>query len=177
MITLPIGVLGTRTIWFEPSHEIMALFVLRKFILQTRISGHPLGLEVWFLVGPFVYFHTLCVRTAKALARLRGCAVSPEPSLFAYAISTITSWAGSFLTWTSWWIFAFYLTLIIIIMIIIIVITFVFGPSVILIVYGFVVFFVVFFVLFLFLEGFFCYEAFRVGPFFVPRSRIFFQSW
>ena len=26
----------------------------------------------------------------------RGCAVSPEPSLFAYAISTIISWAGSF---------------------------------------------------------------------------------
>ena len=38
---------------------------------------------------------TLCVRTAKALARLRRCAVSPEPSLFAYAISTIISWAGS----------------------------------------------------------------------------------
>ena len=26
---------------------------------------------IWF--GLFVYFHTLCVRTAKALARLRGC--------------------------------------------------------------------------------------------------------
>ena len=31
----------------------------------------------------------------KALVRLRGCAGSPEPSLFAYAISTIISWAGS----------------------------------------------------------------------------------
>ena len=29
-----------------------------------------------------------CVRTAKALARLRGCAGSPEPSLVAYVIST-----------------------------------------------------------------------------------------
>ena len=49
-----------------------------------------------FLVGPFVYFHTSCVRTAKALARLRGCAGSPEPSLVAYVISTIISRAGSF---------------------------------------------------------------------------------
>ena len=76
-------------------HEIMALFVLRKFILQTRMCRHPVRLDVWFLVGPFVYFHTLCVRTAKALARLRGWTGSPEPSLVAYAISTIISWAGS----------------------------------------------------------------------------------
>ena len=42
----------------EPAHEIMALFVLRKFILQTHMRSHPVGLDVWFLVGPFVYFHT-----------------------------------------------------------------------------------------------------------------------
>ena len=35
------------------------------------------------------------MRTAKALARLRGCAGSPELSLVAYAISTIISLAGS----------------------------------------------------------------------------------
>ena len=79
----------------EPAHEIMARFVLRKLILQTRMRSHPVGLDVWFLVGPFVYFHTSCVRTAKALARLRGCAGSPEPSLVAYVISTKISWAGS----------------------------------------------------------------------------------
>ena len=56
----------------EPAHEIMALFVLRKLILQTRMGSHPVGLDVWCLVGPFVYFHTSCVRTAKALVRLRG---------------------------------------------------------------------------------------------------------
>ena len=54
------------------------------------------GLNVWFLVGPFVYFHSSCVRTAKALMRLHGCAGSPEPSLVAYVISTIISWAGTF---------------------------------------------------------------------------------
>ena len=79
----------------EPCHEIMVLFILHKFILQTCMRSHPVGLDVRFVVGPFVYFHTLCVRTVKALARLRGCAGSPEPSLVAYVISTIISWAGS----------------------------------------------------------------------------------
>ena len=79
----------------EPSHEIMALFVLCKLILQMRMRSHPVGLDVWFLVGPFL-FHTLCVRTAKTVAKLRGCAASPEPSLVAYVISTIISCASSF---------------------------------------------------------------------------------
>ena len=94
--------------------EIMALFVLRKLILQTRMRSHPVGLDVcvlvgpfvpefwsdasshsvgldvWFLVGPFV-FHTSCVRKAKALARLCECAGSPSPSLVTYVISTIIS--------------------------------------------------------------------------------------
>ena len=70
----------------------MVLFVLRKLILQTRMCSHPVGINVWFLVGPFAYFHTSCVRTAKALPRLRGCAGLPEPSLVAYVVSTIISW-------------------------------------------------------------------------------------
>ena len=82
---------------YEPTHEILALFVLRKFILQIRMRSHPVGLDVWFLVWPFVYFHSSCVRTAKALARLRRCAGSPEPSLVAYALSTIILWAGSYM--------------------------------------------------------------------------------
>ena len=73
----------------------MVCFVLRKLILQTRMHSHPVGLDVWFLVGHFVYFHTSCERTAKALARLRGCTSSPEPLLVAYVISTIISCAGS----------------------------------------------------------------------------------
>ena len=35
------------------------------------------------MVRPFIYFHTSCVRTAKALARLYGCAGSLQPSLVA----------------------------------------------------------------------------------------------
>ena len=65
-------------ITFEPSLEIMALFVLRKLILQTHMRSHPVGLDVWFLVGPLVYFNTSCARITKALA-----------------ISTIIPWAVS----------------------------------------------------------------------------------
>ena len=36
----------------------------------------------------------MCI--SKALPRLRGWAGSPEPSLIAYVVSTIISWAGSF---------------------------------------------------------------------------------
>ena len=76
-------------------HAIMVLFVLRKLILQMRLRSRPMGLDVWFWVWLFIYFHTLCVRTVKALVRLRGCAGSPEPLLVAYVISTIISWAVS----------------------------------------------------------------------------------
>ena len=72
----------------------MVLFVLRNHILQTRTRSHPMRLDVWFFVGPVFNFHTLCVWTAKALVRLRGCAGSPEPSLVAYMISTTISCAG-----------------------------------------------------------------------------------
>ena len=73
----------------------MALIALRKLNLQTRMRSHPMGLHVWLSARSFVYFNTLSVRTAKALARLCGCAGSSEPSLVAYVISTIISWAGS----------------------------------------------------------------------------------
>ena len=43
----------------EPYHEIMVLF-----ILQTSMCSHPVGLDVWFLVGPFVYFrYFMCVNS------------------------------------------------------------------------------------------------------------------
>ena len=95
-----------------PAHEIMALFVLRKLILQTCMRSQLVELHVWFLVGPFVYLHISCVRTSKDPARLHGRAGSHEPSLVAYVISTIISWAGSnlvfgflyyhFLLWSYW---------------------------------------------------------------------------
>ena len=84
---------GTRSLrekW-QPCHGIMVLFILRKLILQTRMRSHPAGLDVWFLVGSFFYFHTSCVQSAKALVSLHGCTGSPEPSLVTYVISTIIS--------------------------------------------------------------------------------------
>ena len=59
------------------------LFSSSVNILQTRMRSHPVWLD---LVGPFVYFHTSFVRTAKALARLRKCAGSPERTLVAYRV-------------------------------------------------------------------------------------------
>ena len=55
------------TLIFWASSRDYGTFLLRNLILQTRMSIHPVGLDVWFLVGSFVYFDTLCVRTAKAL--------------------------------------------------------------------------------------------------------------
>ena len=56
----------------------MVLFVLHELILQTRMCSHPVGLDVWFLARPFVYFyfHTSCVRTAKALEAARMLALA-----------------------------------------------------------------------------------------------------
>ena len=51
--------------------------------------------------APFVWsffqqlFPYLCRRSTKALLRLRGCAGSSEPSLFAFVASTIFTWADS----------------------------------------------------------------------------------
>ena len=96
-VCLKLRISMTKT-WFEPAHEIMVLFILRKLILQMRMHSHPVALDIWFMVGPFVYSHTSCLRTLTALARLRGWAGSSEPSLVACVISTIISWAGSIIS-------------------------------------------------------------------------------
>ena len=67
---------------------------MRLWYFSSSINSFfkcPRGLDVLFLVGPFVYFHILCVRTETALVRLCECAGSPESSLFAHVISTIIS--------------------------------------------------------------------------------------
>ena len=56
---------------YESSHEVMALFVLRKLILQTRMRSHPVLLDVWILVGPFVYF---ILHVCKQRRLWRDCA-------------------------------------------------------------------------------------------------------
>ena len=49
-------------------------FVLCKLILQKRMHSHPVGLDVWFLVGPFVSFHTFMYANSEGsgeTARMR----------------------------------------------------------------------------------------------------------
>ena len=53
------------------------------------MCSHPVGLDIWFLVGPLVYFHTSCMCTAKALTRLHRCTDFPEPSPVTYVISKL----------------------------------------------------------------------------------------
>ena len=78
--------LQSNLLIIEPTHEIMALIASVNSIFK-HVCAATLGLHICYLIGPFVFFHTLCVQTAKALARLQGCALLPELSLFAYAIS------------------------------------------------------------------------------------------
>ena len=58
----------------EPAHEIMALFVFHKLILQTRMYSHPMGLDVWFMVSPFVYVHTSILHVCEQRRLWRDCA-------------------------------------------------------------------------------------------------------
>ena len=99
---------------YESSHEIMVFFVLRKIILPTHMRNHPVGLDVWFCSSTSV-LHVCKQRrlwrdcAEKALARLRECAGSPEPSLIAYVISITISWAGSyFLSLFFFFVFLFF---------------------------------------------------------------------
>ena len=63
--------------------------ILGQIDLGTLDSGER-SLPVGLLDDrSFVFFHTSCVRTVKAVARLCGCAGSPQPSVVAYVISTI----------------------------------------------------------------------------------------
>ena len=63
---------------FEPTHEIMALIALRKLNLQTHMCSNPLGLHVWFLVRPFVYFHTWPDAVARSEASSLGMQAAPS---------------------------------------------------------------------------------------------------
>ena len=93
---------GLKSTSNESAHEIMALFVFRKLILQTRMRSHPVALDVWFLVR----LSSTSILHVYEQRRLCGCAGSPEPLLFAYVISTIISWAGSNILggcWRMWY--------------------------------------------------------------------------
>ena len=58
------------------------------------MPSHSEGPGIWLSVWRFLLAHCLYERAAKVLARLCGCAGSPEPSLLAYVISTKFAWRG-----------------------------------------------------------------------------------
>ena len=51
--------------------------------VPAGVSSVNIGL---IIIWVFSYIHTLCMRAVKAMARMRICAGSPEPSLLGYMI-------------------------------------------------------------------------------------------
>ena len=83
---------------YAPSHEIMVLFILRKLILQTCMRSHPVGARCLIFGCTFrllPYFMCANSEGSGETVSTGVRRVSTEPSLVAYVISTIISWAGS----------------------------------------------------------------------------------
>ena len=78
----------------SPVKRIVCLRAFRHDKFQLRMPSHLEGPGIWLSVWRFLLTHCLYERAAKVLARLRGCAGSPEPSLLAKAISTKFAWRG-----------------------------------------------------------------------------------
>ena len=103
------GPCKTESSTFGPAHEKKKtdLMVVRFVVLQMRTRSPLLRLKhagfflfCFFLAWSFLNVPSTGLRTTKALTRLRLCAVSPEPLLVAYVISTISSCAGLFFNCT-----------------------------------------------------------------------------
>ena len=74
---------------FEPAHEIMVLFIFRKLILQMIMHSHPMGLDVWFLVGP--------LSTSKHY-------VCEQWRLYAWAFTShLCDKYHNLISWLIWW--------------------------------------------------------------------------
>ena len=67
----------------EPRQANLCLRALRHDKFQLRMPSHSEEPGIWLSVWRFLLTHCLYERAAKVLARLRGCAGSPEPSLLA----------------------------------------------------------------------------------------------
>ena len=62
---------------YEPAHESMVLFVLRKLIRQMGIRSHPVGLDVCFFCWTlrlFSYFMCANIEGSGVTARMRRLA-------------------------------------------------------------------------------------------------------
>ena len=68
---------------YEPRQANLCLRAFRHDKFQLRMPSHSEGPGIWLSVWRFLLIHCLYERAAEVLARLRGCAGSPEPSLLA----------------------------------------------------------------------------------------------
>ena len=95
-----VDVINYYIVWNYTMHNKLGpvkricLRAFRHDKFQLRMPGHSVGPGIWLSVWRFLLTHCLYERAAEVLARLRGCAGSPEPSLLAYAISTKFAWRG-----------------------------------------------------------------------------------
>ena len=71
------------TTLFEPRQANLCLRAFRHDKFQLRMPCHSEGPGIWHSVWRFLLTHCLYEWAAEVLARLRGCAGSPEPSLLA----------------------------------------------------------------------------------------------
>ena len=104
----PRSLLSTRPVKNDKEIRLWHFLPSEKLILQMRMRSHPVGLDVWFLVGYFVYFRTSCVRTAKALAwAFAGRLCDKYHNLMSWLIYPTNPWWYSLLdsVWTpsSWY--------------------------------------------------------------------------
>ena len=66
-----------------PRQANLCLRAFRHDKFQLRMPSYSEGPGIWLSVWRFLLTHCLYERAAEVLARLRGCAGSPEPSLLA----------------------------------------------------------------------------------------------
>ena len=82
------------TLWYLGlEHDILMLISYAQkppLHVPAGVSSANNGLIIFWV---FIYIHTLCMRAVKAMARMRICAGSPEPSLLGYMICAKISWA------------------------------------------------------------------------------------
>ena len=67
----------------EPRQANLCLRAFRHDNFSLRMPSHSEGPGIWLSVWMFLLTHCLYERAAEVLARLCGCAGSPEPSLLA----------------------------------------------------------------------------------------------
>ena len=83
--------------------QLMRLWHFSSFVISFfKCTCAAVGLDVCFWSDPFVYFHTSCVRKAKALMRLRRCTSSPEPGRLCHKYDNLMTCPIYFFPFFSW---------------------------------------------------------------------------